>query len=359
MRADLAAAEAADHIALMGSQDPGAVSVSGVRQQAGASSPGVPACTTHVHVREDGTGITLDEAIYAYEEHGEVKAAAKSLRICKNRLCKILNDGGHKLRRLTVTQPVRDRIHAYYTETPATDFDLDELAAELSRHKANVSRIARDMGLTDQRRPLRPDSRAQQGAAVSEKWKREGHPRGMAGKKHTGAALEKVSAASKTSNARRRALGLDIYSEAGRQANSDRSTKMQASRPPESAYSRCKGGRRADVGPMYFRSAWEANYARYLNWLQGRGEIDRWEYEPETFWFEAIKRGVRSYKPDFRIFEKGASYFVEVKGWMDPKSRTKLRRMKKYHPSVEVRLFGAKDYASLASKLGRVIPGWE
>ena len=46
MRADLAAAEAADHIALMGSQDPGAVSVSGVRQQAGALSSGVPACTT-------------------------------------------------------------------------------------------------------------------------------------------------------------------------------------------------------------------------------------------------------------------------------------------------------------------------
>lgn len=46
MRADLAAAEAADHFALMGSQDPGAVSVSGVRQQAGASLPGASACTT-------------------------------------------------------------------------------------------------------------------------------------------------------------------------------------------------------------------------------------------------------------------------------------------------------------------------
>lgn len=46
MRADLAAAEAADHIALMGSQDPGAVSVPGVRQQVGAPGVAVLTCTT-------------------------------------------------------------------------------------------------------------------------------------------------------------------------------------------------------------------------------------------------------------------------------------------------------------------------
>jgi crossover junction endodeoxyribonuclease RusA len=45
MRAHIAAAEAADHIALMGEQNPGAVSVPGVRQQAGVP-PGASACTT-------------------------------------------------------------------------------------------------------------------------------------------------------------------------------------------------------------------------------------------------------------------------------------------------------------------------
>jgi len=110
---------------------------------------------------------------------------------------------------------------------------------------------------------------------------------------------------------------------------------------------------------MFFRSAWEANYARYLNWLQSRGDIERWEYEPETFWFEAIKRGVRSYTPDFKVFEKGGFYFVEVKGWLDPKSKTKLKRMKKYHPGVNVVLFGQADYKSLSRQLGGVIPNWE
>ena len=98
-------------------------------------------------------------------------------------------------------------------------------------------------------------------------------------------------------------------------------------------YSETKQGRREDLGNQFFRSAWEANYARYLNWLQQGGYIDRWEYEPVTFWFEKIKRGTRSYKPDFQVWEGQKTYFVEVKGYMDPQSRTKLKRMVKYFPT--------------------------
>lgn len=43
---------------------------------------------------------------------------------------------------------------------------------------------------------------------------------------------------------------------------------------------RSKGGIRPDLG-RYFRSAWEANIARYLNFLQKHGEIESWEYESE------------------------------------------------------------------------------
>jgi hypothetical protein len=105
---------------------------------------------------------------------------------------------------------------------------------------------------------------------------------------------------------------------------------------------------------------WEANYARFLNWMLARGNIAKWEYEAETFWFERIKRGVRSYKPDFRITgADGAVWFVEVKGWMDPKSKTKIKRMAKYHPTVDLRVFDAKAYRELARMLGPAIPGWE
>lgn len=121
-----------------------------------------------------------------------------------------------------------------------------------------------------------------------------------------------------------------------------------------------KAGYREDLGNIYFRSAWEANYARYLNWLIEKGQINRWEYESDTFWFDKIKRGVRSYKPDFKVWDRPESdpYYVEVKGWMDAKSKTKLKRMTKYHPDVRVDLFGAKEYRAL-KKWSNLIPGWE
>lgn len=118
-------------------------------------------------------------------------------------------------------------------------------------------------------------------------------------------------------------------------------------------------GRRADLENRYFRSSWEANYARFLNFLLARGEIERWDYEPETFWFHSIKRGTRSYTPDFRIVERGATYYVEVKGWMDQKSATKLDRMARYYPDVDLRVVAAKQYREIQAKLGRLIDHWE
>jgi predicted nuclease of restriction endonuclease-like RecB superfamily len=111
---------------------------------------------------------------------------------------------------------------------------------------------------------------------------------------------------------------------------------------------------------IYCRSRWEANYARYLEWLRARGEIKKWEHEPITFWFDAIKRGTRSYLPDFRVTENGgAVIFHEVKGWMDAASKTKIKRMAKYHPSVKLIVIDSKCYKAIAKQIGRTIPGWE
>jgi hypothetical protein len=126
-------------------------------------------------------------------------------------------------------------------------------------------------------------------------------------------------------------------------------------------YINVKQGRRADLEDRFFRSSWEANFARYLNLLQKNGDIHHWEYESETFWFEAIKRGVRSYKPDFKVWdtEESEPYYYEVKGYMDAKSKTKLKRMAKYYPAVKIIVFGRGEYNDLRKKLSRVIPGWE
>ena len=88
-----------------------------------------------------------------------------------------------------------------------------------------------------------------------------------------------------------------------------------------------------DNRKIYFRSDWEYQFAVYLQQLKASDAIQNWEFEPKTFWFDAIKRGVRSYKPDFRITNTdGTHYWVEVKGYMDAKSKTKIKRLRKYYP---------------------------
>ena len=115
------------------------------------------------------------------------------------------------------------------------------------------------------------------------------------------------------------------------------------------------GGRR-----IYARSRWEANYARYLEWLKVNGQIKEWEHEPETFWFVGIRRGCCSYLPDFKVTENnGSSGFHEVKGWFDARSKTKIKRMAKYHPTVSLRIIAAPWFKENGRKLSGIIPGWE
>lgn len=186
------------------------------------------------------------------------------------------------------------------------------------------------------------------------------HPKGMLGKNHTPETIKTFS-----ENTTKMWANPDskFNSAEHRQKMSDNMVLARRSNPDKfrCAYSRGKMGRRVDLGDQFFRSSWEANYARYLNFLIRKKNIFKWEFEPDTFWFEAIKRGTRSYLPDFKIWEKEDStpYYVEVKGWMDAKSKTKLARMAKYYPDIKVVIFGAKEYRELNKKMSGFIKHWE
>lgn len=85
------------------------------------------------------------------------------------------------------------------------------------------------------------------------------------------------------------------------------------------------------------RSTWEVKFAQHLQQLKHLGHICEWEYEPQTFWFEGIKRGVCSYKPDFKVtMNDSTHHWIEVKGYMDRRSLTKIKRFKKYFPNEEL-----------------------
>lgn len=136
--------------------------------------------------------------------------------------------------------------------------------------------------------------------------------------------------------------------------------QWRAANQPEAPSKRFYSGRRADLGGRYFRSKWEANWARYLNWLLDQGQIVSWEYESQTFEFTAITRGNRFYLPDFRVVNgDGSVEFHEVKGHMTPASKTKLDRMRRYYPDVVVKVIGRDAYTSIAREIGRRLPGWE
>lgn len=119
-------------------------------------------------------------------------------------------------------------------------------------------------------------------------------------------------------------------------------------------YSRAKGGKRSDLGDIYFRSSWEANIARYYNFMG-----IKWEYEPKTFVFENVTRGSVSYTPDFYLPEEDT--WIEIKGYMDSKSKTKLKRFARQYPEEykKLHLIQQKEYTEIKKKLGPLIKNWE
>ncbi|MCZ2078936.1 MAG: DUF1064 domain-containing protein [Bryobacterales bacterium] len=156
-----------------------------------------------------------------------------------------------------------------------------------------------------------------------------------------------------------RAYKYDAQKGMGRFCSRDCFAKYKSANA-DASYSRARGGKREDLGGLYVRSGWEANWARYLNWLKEHGDVVEWEYEPETFEFKTIKRGVRFYTPDFRVaFADGHVEYHEVKGWMDKKSQTKLKRMAKYYPDVPVVLIDRAAYLPVARTMKNVISNWE
>lgn len=114
------------------------------------------------------------------------------------------------------------------------------------------------------------------------------------------------------------------------------------------------GGKRC-----FYRSRWEYRYALYLELMKKNGYITEWEHEPTTFWFDKIKRGTNNYKPDFRVtFPSGTTEYFEVKGYMDQKSRTKIKRMAKYHPEVVLRVIDKKWFSTNGKTLKNILKGW-
>ena len=131
---------------------------------------------------------------------------------------------------------------------------------------------------------------------------------------------------------------------------------------------RSRSGRRKDIPDikggnpkgLFVRSAWEANIARICMWQKRTGMIYDWGFEDIEFEFP-VKRGTRFYIPDFSIIDKegDSPRYLEVKGYMDAKSKTKLKRMIKYYPDVVVEVVALPEMQRLKKRYSGIIPNWE
>ena len=114
----------------------------------------------------------------------------------------------------------------------------------------------------------------------------------------------------------------------------------------ETLYSSARGGHRVDLG-QYFRSAWEANFARILNY-QGK----TWSYEPTTFQLS----DTMSYTPDFLC--EGVYY--EIKGRMNDDAIKKLKFMSEKYPDVKIELIDSVKYNALRIQFKQLLTlTWE
>jgi hypothetical protein len=180
------------------------------------------------------------------------------------------------------------------------------------------------------------------------------HPRGSLGMKHTQETLAKVSeAAIRTWNS----LTPEQIRERQIKAAETRSASGLIHRPR----GKWKQGWRTVGGKTcFFRSRWEANYARYLDALKEIGQISDWQHEPHSFVFYTSESGSVSYWPDFLVLlPSGMTEYHEVKGWMDDRSKASIANMKAEYPEEVLIIIDSKAYRRIAKAVAGDTEDWE
>jgi len=302
---------------------------------------------------------TLDDLISSYKEINNIWKVGEKYKISGQTIHRYLSKAGVINKMRYFTQNDFDFLKENYKKYRDIG-ELKQLAKIMGRTHFFLSRKAKTLSLTDKDNRISMKCKSKEISEGAKKWISEkGHPKGMLGKKHT---EEFKRDASKRSISNWKNPNSKLNSEEFRQKKSDRMSIFMNERLKNNSvnnYNRVKRGMVTIGGKKFFaRSSWECNISAYLEFLKSKKEIKDWEHEVETFWFEKIKRGVRSYLPDFKITNNdGSTYFIEVKGWMDDKSKTKLKRMKLYYPNIKIEVIDNDVYKSI-KKWSSVIKDW-
>lgn len=296
------------------------------------------------------------DLVASYARLDSVWAVAREFGMCGQSVHERLKKLGVDLS-VRVPQENIEKIRSVYSSGfLCGDGTMQNLCAETGLNKQQISRFAKSFGLSDLRRSVSNETLAKMSKTKIDWHEKNAHPRGMLGKKHS---IETKKELSKITSDRAKSFGKTKRVQIAQNAMKTRWEKYGTLALMRSKTTWKQGWREIGGIKKYYRSRWEANYARYLEFLKLRNEISDWKHEPQIFWFDGIKRGTNNYTPDFRVVKNdGSVEYHEVKGWMDPKSLTKIKRMKKYYPGVILIVIDGKFMKSLA-QVSALIPDWE
>lgn len=289
--------------------------------------------------------VTNEQLLEAYNRLGSVWKVAPEVGICGQSVWE-------RLKKLGVVDKDRwtkqqlNILRQSYSDNPSNTLHINQLVNIIGKPKTSISGKAKRMGLTTNRYRKRDKIMRLAISKRQKEWhKTHEHP-------------------NKAEMQIRVCPACGMFFEAIPSDNRKYcSTKCSYNRTQVYGHQGyAKIGIRADLNNQYFRSRWEANYARYLNYLISIGEpILKWEYEPERFNFSKVRTKPYYYTPDFCIiFTDNHREYHEIKGWDYGNGQKARRRFRKYFPQHRLILRNKVWYSSLFKKgVDKVIPNWE
>ncbi|KKN48224.1 hypothetical protein LCGC14_0654860 [marine sediment metagenome] len=284
---------------------------------------------------------TDEQLIESYTRLGNVWKVAAELGMCGQsvweRIKRLGFENKHKWTEVQLTE-----LREAYSVSNTAPINLAALALRLGRANGNVCRKARELGLTSRTRKKTIEFCQAVSIRTKEQISKNGHPRGAY---KTGKNIRVCPICG---------IFFEVFPSEPQRYCSIKCGHNHSQSQGSQGYANT--GRRGDLGGQYFRSSWEANYARYLNYRELK-----WEYEPDIFEFKKIKKGQRFYTPDFKVyFTDGHIEYHEVKGWDYPKGRDARKRFAKYYPHLKLVLIDKVWFKAIKKQgVDELIHNWE
>jgi len=303
---------------------------------------------------------TNEQILESYQKHKSVWKAAKELGMAGQTVHQRLQKlGANKPNNVFSDEEKKKIKNLYESNFIYGDGKLNNLCIELNRSKATICAYAKLLGFTSNNRKHSEKYKKIKRENVKNWYKNNPHPRGMVGKTHSPEYKKQLSI---RMTEWRRTASDDEKMERTRKIFKTKIERYGSISPKlEKVGTTWRQGWR-EIGDkrIYCRSRWEANYGRFLEFLKKHNQIKEWEHEPKTFWFTGIKRGTLTYLPDYKVINlNGSHYWVEVKGWYDDRSKTKIKRFHQQFPDEKLILVDATWFKDNNKKLKPLIPEWE